>query len=456
MRAALPRRLTLSAFAGLVGLCTAGIDPAAARPPQEPPLPLPRPPLSSAVPLQIEDAQLEPVDWADLQGWAEDDHAAALAAFRASCRPIVAGDKADDPRPLRRALTTPCRRALPLRNANGETARRFFEQSFRPLRISRLGESAGFVTGYYEPVVEGSRFPTQVFKVPLYRRPPDLVAPGAKPGEPFPNRGPALRITADGTRVPYYDRGEIEDGALGGRHLELAWLKDPAELLTIQIQGSARVRLEDGTLLRVNYDGHNGFPYTAVGRILIDRGIIPREEMSMARIRDWMRANPIEADGVRRQNRSFVFFRVTGLNDDKEPFGAQGIPLAAGRSIAVDKLLHVYGTPFYISADLPIAGLRTTDPFRRTMIAQDTGSAIVGPARADLYFGAGDEAGRIAGRIRQAGRFVMLVPREIDPVAVGEKMPLPLVRPPPLPEKPAVKRRASRDEFRARRFRPSR
>lgn len=455
MPAALPRRLALSAFAGLVGACVGGIDPAAARPPSGPPLPQPRPALSSAVPLQIEDAQLEPVDWADMQGWAEDDHAAALAAFRASCRPIVNGDKAADPRPLRRALTTPCRRALPLRNASGETARRFFEQSFRPLRISRLGESAGFVTGYYEPVVEGSRFPTQIFKVPLYRRPPDLVAPGARPGEPFPNRGPALRITADGTRVPYYDRGEIEDGALGGRHLELAWLKDPAELLTIQIQGSARVRLEDGTLLRVNYDGHNGFPYTAVGRILIDRGIIPREEMSMARIRDWMRANPIEADGVRRQNRSFVFFRVTGLNDDKEPFGAQGIPLAAGRSIAVDKLLHVYGTPFYISADLPIAGARATDPFRRTMIAQDTGSAIVGPARADLYFGAGDDAGRIAGRIRQAGRFVMLVPREIDPVAVGEKMPLPLVRPPP-PEKPAVKRRASHDEFRARRFRPSR
>ncbi|NVO13011.1 MAG: MltA domain-containing protein [Rhodoplanes sp.] len=456
MPTALPRRLTLAAFAGLLGVCAAGLAPAEARRPQDPPLPPPRPALTSQAPLQIEDAQLEPVGWADMPGWAEDDHAAALAAFRASCRPIVAADQEADPRPLRRALIVPCRRALALRNATGDTARRFFEQSFRPLRISKLGESAGFVTGYYEPVVEGSRFPTQVFKVPLYRRPADLVAPGAKPGQPFPNRGPALRITADGSRVPYYDRGEIEDGALGGRHLELAWLKDPAELLTIQIQGSARVRLEDGTLLRVNYDGHNGFPYTAVGRILIDRGHIPREEMSMARIRDWMRANPQEANEVRRQNRSFVFFRITGLNDEKEPFGAQGLPLTAGRSIAVDRVLHVYGTPFYISADLPIAGVRTTDPFRRTMIAQDTGSAIVGPARADLYFGAGDEAGRIAGRIRQAGRFVMLVPREIDPVAVGEKMPLPLVRPPPLPEKPAVKRRGSRDEPRGRRWRSSR
>ncbi|RAI44062.1 murein transglycosylase A [Rhodoplanes roseus] len=456
MHAVRPRRIGLvlawAIGAGALGFGATGpAEAEVARRSGEPPLPRHRPALPTETPLQIEDGQLEPVAWADLPGWAEDDHAAALSAFRASCRPLVRGDASADPRPLRRALIAPCRRALALRAPSAEMARKFFETEFRPVRISRIGESAGFLTGYYEPIVDGSRFPTQIFKVPMYRRPPDLVSPNAKPGQPFPNRGPALRVLADGSRVPYHDRAEIEDGALAGRHLELCWLKDPADLLTIQIQGSARVRLEDGTLLRVNYDGHNGFPYTAVGRVLIDRGHIPREEMSMARIRDWMRENPEEANEVRRQNRSFVFFRITGLDVHDEPVGGQGIPLAAGRSIAVDRGLHVYGTPFYITADLPIASLRSADAFRRTMIAQDTGSAIVGPARADLYFGAGDEAGRVAGRIRQAGRFVMLVPREIDPVAVGEKMPLPLLRPPPEPEKPAVKRRPNRAEQRARR-----
>ncbi|MGZ8322711.1 MAG: murein transglycosylase A, partial [Rhodoplanes sp.] len=389
-------------------------------------------------PLQIPDSQLEPIDFAELPDWAGDDHASAFAAFVASCRPIVR-TTAPDARPVLPALVSVCRRALAAAKSlqgDGDKARLFFEQNFRPLRIAKLGESAGFLTGYYEPIVDGSRFPTRIFSVPVYRRPPDLVAPGAPPKASFPNRGRVVRTTSTGDSVPYFDRGEIEDGALDGQHLEICWLKDPAELLTIQIQGSARVRLEDGAMLRINYDAHNGYPYTAVGRVLIERNIIPREEMSMARIRDWMAANPEDAKEVRRQNRSYVFFRIVGLIDDREPVGGQGVRLTPGRSIAVDRALHVYGTPFYIEADLPLAGARSADPFRRTMIAQDTGSAIVGPARADLYFGAGDDAGRVAGRIRQAGRFAMLVPREIDPVAAGARMPLPQVRPPPEPEKP--------------------
>ncbi|MGZ8368820.1 MAG: murein transglycosylase A [Rhodoplanes sp.] len=398
-------------------------------------------------PLQIPDSQLEPIDFAELPDWAGDDHASAFAAFLASCRPIVR-TTAPDARPVLPALVSVCRRALAAAKSlqgDGDKARLFFEQNFRPLRIAKLGESAGFLTGYYEPIVDGSRFPTRIFSVPVYRRPPDLVAPGAPPKASFPNRGRVVRITSTGDSVPYFDRGEIEDGALDGQHLEICWLKDPAELLTIQIQGSARVRLEDGAMLRINYDAHNGYPYTAVGRVLIERNIIPREEMSMARIRDWMAANPEDAKEVRRQNRSYVFFRIVGLIDDREPVGGQGVRLTPGRSIAVDRALHVYGTPFYIEADLPLAGARSADPFRRTMIAQDTGSAIVGPARADLYFGAGDDAGRVAGRIRQAGRFAMLVPREIDPVAAGARMPLPQVRPPPEPEKPTnTVRRAKR------------
>ncbi len=207
--------------------------------------------------------------------------------------------------------------------------------------------------------------------------------------------------------MPYYDRGEIEDGALDGQHLEICWLRSATEALFIQIEGSARVRLEDGTMLRINYDAHNGYPFAPIGRVLIDRKIIPREEMSMPRIREWMQDHPDEAKDVRRQNRSVVFFRIVGLTEEGEAIGAQGIPLSAGRSIAVDRALHVYGTPFFIEAELPTGNGRGSTPFRRTMIAQDTGSAIVGPARADLYFGAGDEAGQAAGRVRQAGRFAM-------------------------------------------------
>ena len=182
---------------------------------------------------------------------------------------------------------------------------------------------------------------------------------------------------------------EIEDGAIAGRGLEICWLKDQTDLLFTQIQGSARVQLDDGSTLRINYDAHNGYPYTPVGRILIERGIIPQEEMSMQRIREWMEQNPDGAKELRRQNRSYVFFREVQLSDKDEAVGAQGVPLTPGRSIAVDKSLHVYGTPFFIEGELPIESEQSKTPFHRLMIAQDTGSAITGPARADLYFGAG-------------------------------------------------------------------
>ncbi|MBV8824069.1 MAG: MltA domain-containing protein [Hyphomicrobiales bacterium] len=389
-------------------------------------------------PLRLPDTALEPIAFADLDGWTADDHAQAFAAFRASCGPIVRS-RASDEQPLAAALAQVCRRALAHTHLDEEKAREFFETNFRPLRISRLGDTQGFVTGYYEPIVEGSRFPTREYTVPLYHRPDDLVAPGERKGESFPNRGPAFRRTQDGKLVPYYDRGEIEDGALDGRHLEICWLKDPFAVLTIQIQGSARVRLEDGLIARVNYAAHNGLPYTPIGRVLIERNLVPREEMSLDRIRKWMNDNPDQAKELRRKNQGYVFFRVSGLADDSEPVGGQGVRLTPGRSIAVDRPLHAYGTPFFIEADLPIDGAAAKTPWRRLTIAQDTGSAIVGPARADIYFGAGDDAGRVAGRVRQSARFAMLVPRAIDPVEAGEQMPLPPPKPALVVAKPEQK-----------------
>ena len=186
--------------------------------------------------------------------------------------------------------------------------------------------------------------------------------------------------------------------------------------------------LEDGTLLRINYNSHNGYPYRSLSRVLVERNLLPREGLSMQRIRDWMAANPEEAPKVRAANRSYVFFRITGLSNESEPVGAQGVPLTPGRSIAVDQL-HEYGTPFFIEANLPVESAKRPSSFYRLTIAQDTGSAIVGPARADVYWGAGDEAGRIAGRIRHRGRFVMLLPRELDMIEAGRHMPLPLPKP---------------------------
>jgi membrane-bound lytic murein transglycosylase A len=382
-------------------------------------------------PLRIPDSALEPIDWNALDGWQADDHAAAFAAFLASCRPLLhTGAPEGEKRPMYLALSHACREAVAAGRLAQAQARSFFEHNFRPLRISKLGDSAGLLTGYYEPIVDGSRFPTGIFKVPIYRRPPDLVPPRNSTGPGFPNRGQSLRRTQSGTLVPYYDRGQILDGALDGQHLEICWIKDQMDALLIQIQGSARVRLEDGTMLRINYAAHNGYPNVPIGRFLIERNIMPREAISLDRIREWMRANPQNAEEVLRQNRSFTFFRIVGLSDDREAAGAQGVPRTSGRSIAIDSALHVYGTPFFIQAHLPLTNAKQSGSFARLMIAQDTGSAIVGPARADIYFGAGDQAGQVAGRVHHSGNFVMLVPRELDPVETGAPAPLPPERPP--------------------------
>jgi len=382
-------------------------------------------------PLRLPDSALEPIDWNALDGWQADDHAAAFATFLASCRPILHTSLLEgEKRPMYLALTHACREAVAAGRLTEEQARIFFERNFRPLRVSKLGGSAGLLTGYYEPIVDGSRFTTGIFKVPIYRRPPDLVPPRNSAGPGFPNRGQSLRRTRDGALVPYYDRGQILDGALDGQHLEICWIKDQMDALLIQIQGSARVRLEDGTMLRINYAAHNGYPNVPIGRILIERNIIPREAVSLDRIREWMRANPQSADEVLRQNRSFTFFRIVGLSDDREAVGAQGVPLTSGRSIAVDNSLHVYGTPFFIQARLPLTNEKGSASFARLMIAQDTGSAIVGPARADIYLGAGDQAGQLAGRVHHSGTFAMLVPRELDPVTTTAQVPLPPEKPP--------------------------
>ena len=397
----------------------------------EPPKQEPSKPESSKQdPLKFAGSQLEPLKWSELAGWATDDHLAAFAAYEAGCRAARKRPRGDDHAQISGALGNVCRKALALQPKDSDTARAFFEQNFQPVRIARLGEGGGLVTGYYEPIVAGSRFPSPEFSVPIYRRPRDLVAEGYKQGSiAFPNKGGRIGRRTEGKDfVPYHDRGAIEAGALDGQKLEICWIKDPLDLVAIQIEGSARVILEDGTPLRISYDSHNGYSYSSIERVLAERNLIPRKELTKERIRAWTAAHPEEAAKARATNRAYMFFRVTGLTNDGEPVGAQGVPLTPGRSIAVDRV-HEYGTPFFIEGNLPVESAKPAAPFGRLTIAQDTGSAIVGPARADLYLGAGDEAGRIAGRIKHRGRFSMLVPRELDLAAAASELPLPVPKP---------------------------
>jgi len=336
-----------------------------------------------------------PLTFSDLRGFAADDHSEAFAVFQRSCAAIA--DRRAPPRAAiapSPALAAICRRALALRAVSGADARLFFEDHFRPFRVNRAegAEPAGFFTGYYEPVVEGSLTQTEAFAAPVLSPPADLAACGA----------PA--------------RAAIEAGALAGRAHPIVWLRDPIEVFMIQVQGSGRVRLADGRLLRLVYAGRNGLPYSSIGRILIERGAIKAEEMSLAALKASVRAAG-QAQGeagaaLMQSNESYVFFRFEAALDDREgPVGGAGLSLTPLRSLAVDRNIHAYGTPIWIDAEIPWESSAPT-PFRRLMIAQDTGSAIIGPARADIFFGSGDAAGARAGDIRHAGEFVIFLPVE--------------------------------------------
>ena len=383
---------------------------------------------SKAHPLKIPNSDFEGLAWHEIKGWIEDDHAEAFSTFLASCKPILrSSEKARATRgETYGALFTVCGRAVAAVPLDQTGARHFFEQNFRPIRLSAQGEANGFFTGYYEPVVEGARWPSDIYTTPLYARPPNLVTQrlrrsGAK--------GKAGKRTVKRSSAPYYERAQIEDGAIAGRGLEIVWLKDPIDGFFAEIQGSVRVRLEDGKVVRLNYADKNGHPYFAVGSVLVQRGIVPREEMSMQKIREFMEKNPEEGKELRRMNKSYVFFRETDLGEHDEAIGAQGISLSAARSLAVDRRIHTYGMPVFVNALLPIVSEKPDTWFRRLLIAQDTGGAIVGPARGDIYLGAGDEAARAAGRFKHPGQFVMLIPNELDPDDEALGMPLPQPRP---------------------------
>lgn len=320
--------------------------------------------LCLSLPAAAQDLGLEVESFSQLQDWEKDDHAEALEVFLKTCPDLKDVDW----------------QALCALAQQRPDAKAFFELFFRPVVISD-GTPALF-TGYFEPELHGALWPDERFRYPVYREPPEAKLSN-----------------------PWLTRREIETGdAMRGRGLELAWVDDPVELFFLQIQGSGRIRLENGGVIRLGYAGANGHPYRSIGVELVRRGIFEAHQVSAEVIKNWVRRNPEEGRELLFHNPSFVFFRrIDNVPADLGPLGAMNRPVTEGRTIAVDPAYVPLGAPVWIEKD-------GEDPIRRLMVAQDTGSAIKGPQRADIYFGTGDAAGRTAGRLRDPGRLVVLLP----------------------------------------------
>ncbi|MBB4172633.1 murein transglycosylase A [Sulfitobacter noctilucicola] len=315
-------------------------------------------------PVHASDVQYDVLDFDQLSGWAEDDHEAALRVFLNTCRD----------------MKDPDWRAICKFANEGPDARQFFELFFRPVLIDDKQDA--LFTGYFEPELDGDRYRSDRFRYPIYKMPQEALA-----------------------QKPWLTRREIlETPVLAGRGLEIAWVDDPVELFFLQIQGSGRVRLPDGGYIRVGYRGANGHPYRSIGQEMVRRGIYNAHQVSADVIKNWVRRNPVEGRDLLFHNPSYVFFReVSKVPADQGPLGAMNRSVTAMRSIAVDPSFVKLGSPVWVEKD-------GEDPLRRLMIAQDTGSAIKGAQRADVFFGTGDSAGKAAGRLRDPGRMVVLMP----------------------------------------------
>jgi len=361
--------------------------------------------------LPTDEMGLSAVEFRDLPGWQKDSLEEAIVALARSCRKLAKkpAEAAIGPRGI--AGRAADWRTL-CREVDGESrlakdtlsARQFFERYFRPYAVRSANGHDGLFTGYFEFSLKGSRRRTARYHVPLYARPRDLVTANLGVfSSAFIGRTIAGRVKR-GRLIPYDDRETIDKGALAGRGLELVWVDDPVDAFFLEIQGSGRIHLDDGSMMRVGFAGKNGHAYTAIGRVLIKMGALKREVVTMGSIRSWLAANPTKARTVLMKNRSYVFFReIQGAG----PIGAQGVALTAGRSLAVDRKFLPLGVPMFVALDDPADRLA---PMRRLMVAQDTGGAIRGPVRGDVFFGHGAQAAAMAGQARLHGRYWILLP----------------------------------------------
>lgn len=344
-------------------------------------------------------ATLTPASFAELPNWRDDDHAAALVAFQRGCKVLE----------RRTAWRTACTQAGA---TDRQSAQGFFESQFQVFRVaSSAGSATGLITGYYEPILRGSRRRAGAFAHPVHAPPDDLISVDLAGTQPEV-AGLRLRGRIEGKRlVPYHTRGEIDQGRAPLQGKELVWIDDPIELFFLHVQGSGRVRLDSGEMVRVGYADQNGHPYRSIGRTLIERGELLPEQASMQGIQAWARAHPNRVAELLSQNPSYIFFREVPPSEappDAGPQGSLGVPLTTGRSMAIDPRSVPLGAPVYLATTYP----NTSRALERLMVAQDTGSAIRGAVRGDFYWGSGPEAGREAGRMRQQGRMWVLLPRD--------------------------------------------
>jgi membrane-bound lytic murein transglycosylase A len=346
-------------------------------------------------------ARFEPVAWSKLPGWRADDALAAWPAIVSSCSVIHA----------RTEWQPFCSALVAASPGDAEFVRAFVEQHLTPFRVVRLTgrkrATTGLVTGYYEPLLRGSRERVEPFTTPLYRRPDDLLI--VELATLYPElKGKRVRGRLDGNKVvPFHTRAQTRE-APGLRGHEIVWIDDSLDAFLLEVQGSGRVRLPSGETIRLQYADQNGQPYRSIGRYLVDQGVMKLEDVNMPAIRAWLAANPARMREVLDSNPSVVFFTEAALEDPTVgPKGAQGVPLTAGRSIAVDPAVVPLGAPVFLSTSYPATEL----PLQRLVVAQDTGGAIRGPVRADLFFGFGAEAGAQAGMMKQEGEMWILWPK---------------------------------------------
>jgi len=346
----------------------------------------------------------QPAAWTDLPGWAEDDPAEAWPAFLLSCRGMAS-------RPHGPAWKRVCDLARAADGKPGFDARRFFEQNLKPYAVLN-GEAGatGMITGYYEPQLRGSRLRSKGFEQPVRGVPDDLLTIDL--GAVFPElKDKRVRGRLEGNKVvPYWSRAEINARGEQLPGKTLLYVDDAVELFFLQVQGSGRVKLPDGSMVRLNYADQNGHPYQSIGRLLVERGELKLEEASMQGIQAWARANPAKLDGLLNANPSYVFFREVPNSKDG-PVGALGVPLTAERSAAIDPRSVPLGTPIFLATTRP----NSPQPLNRLLMAQDTGGAIKGAVRVDFFWGFGKAAGDMAGKMKQSGRVWVLWPTDSAP-----------------------------------------
>jgi len=359
------------------------------------------------------DYRLVPARFSALPGWDEDDPSPLMAGM-SRCRDHIRNVKAYKTGSLgitAGELLTLLDAADAEKPEGAAAVRAFLEARCVPFRIEKADGSAGFVTAFYEPEVAVKAEPDADYRYPFYRRPDDLVdIDDANRPDGYP-QGYAFGLSKDGDIVEHPDRGEIERGYLDGRGLEIAYARSKVDVFFAHVQGAARLVYPDGSVTRITYAAKTGHPFSPIGKLLIDRGEIDAATVSMASIRDWLARHEDQVDAVLWHNRSFIFFKeaaVEGLA--LGPIAAAKVPLIAGRSLAVDRTIHTFGMPFFISSD-SLTHMDGGKPFRRLMLALDTGTAIVGPARGDIFTGSGDAAGALAGHVRNAATFHILIPK---------------------------------------------